>query len=217
MTAVSTKINTQTIPQSSPWAAVSSAQRGCCATVKADEVDLSKNGKFDKSEAKKDFWMGIKKPFLDVYNYAKQNPMQFGIITVASIGLMALAAVFPPVGLALTGIGCYFIGNPLVKGIKELHNAKNGDDKEKACAQFGESLTYVVLTFGADALTKMFPAKKVAAVGSAVESVHKGSKHTLRFFSNATDVASFAPKAKVAAVLTGKGMIGAEISYNTGK
>ena len=34
---------------------------------------------------------------------------------------------------------------------------------------------------------------------------------------SSTDVASFAPKAKAAAVVTAKGMLGAEISYNEGK
>jgi len=209
------KTNIQTLPQGRPWAAVSSSNNFSMPFYDNHKLDKSNNGKFDRSEGMKNFWKGIIKPFKEVFDYAKQNPAQFSIICAASIGLTFLSTACPPIGVLLTGLGCYFIGKPLIKGIKEVHNAKNGDDKEKALAEFGEAATYTVLTFGASVLTKILPNSKVENVHKAVKTVHKGSKHTIRLFSNATDVASLAPKAKAAAIVTAKGMLGAEISYNT--
>lgn len=203
--------------QNSPFASVAVINQNkyfLSAQAVSKKKDLSNNGKFDKDEAQRNFLKGAKKPFVEVYHYAKEKPGQFLAITSISLGLMALSAFFPPVGWGLTAIGCYFIGNPLVKGIKQMKSAKNGDDKEKAFAQFGESATYVLLTFGANVLSKISPHHSVLKTNKVAKYAHKGSKHTISFFSNATDVASFAPNMKITTIVAGKGLIDASHSYN---
>ena len=214
MKVENTKINIQSLPQDNQRNPVFSDKKIFKSSEIKQKEDLSNNGKFDKSEALKNFWEGIKKPFKEVRNYAKENPAQFITICAAGIGLTILSTVCPPAGYILTGVGCYFIGNPLVKGVKKIHNAKTGDDKEKAFTDFGESASYTALTFGTNVLTKMVPAPTVS---KAVQGVNKGSKHTISFFSNATDISSFGPKVQEFLSMTGKGMRSSEISYKTGK
>ena len=187
------------------------------ALEKNQKTELSNNGKFDKSEAKKNFWNGFKKPFQEVVSYAKASPGKFAALSSISIGLMVLSAMCPPVALGLTIVGCGFIGVPLFKGLKQVKNAKNGDDKEKAFSQFGESATYALLTFGPSTLSKVLPSRHVAEVSKAAELAHKGSGHTMNFFSNATNVTSFGPSLGKTAAMAGKGIIGEKVSYTAGR
>jgi hypothetical protein len=177
------------------------------------KIDLSNNDKFDKSEAKRNFWKGLKKPFKDVYNYAKANPIQFTIISGAGIGLTVLSMVNPLAGIVLTGLGCYFIAKPLIAGIKKVQNAKNGDDKEKAFMDFGESATYMFLTFGTNVMSKLIP---VSEISKTIQGVNSGSKNIINFFSNATDISSFGFKSQEFLGMLGKGMRSSEISYSAG-
>ena len=187
----------------------------------SEKQDLSNNKKFDISEAGKNFWTGIKKPFNDVIKYAKEHPAQAEIIGGACIGLTALSLAFPIAGYALTALGCYFIANPLIKGVKKVANAQNGDDKEKAFTDFGESASYVALTFGTNALGKVIPHSDVS---KATQVIHKSSSHMIRLWSNATDVASLGPRSSDLGLISTKFLNltknilrSGEVSYETGK
>jgi len=183
----------------------------------AQKEDLSNNKKFDFSEAAKNFWTGIKKPFKDVIEYAKENPIQAAIIGGACIGLTALALSSSTAAFALTALGCYFIAKPLIKGIDKSINAKNGDDVEKAFVDFGESASYTGLTFGTNILS-------FSKLNTASTILHTGGKNIISLWSNATDVASFGPKSRdISAIgskfpnLTRAFLRSGEVSYEVSK
>ena len=167
----------------------------------SEKQDLSNNKKFDINEAGKNFWTGIKKPFKDVINYAKAHPTQAVIIGASGLGLTALSLAVPLAGYALTALGCYFIANPLIKGVKKVANAQNGDDKEKAFTDFAESASYIALTFGTNALGKAIPHSDVS---KAAQVLHKGGKHMIRLWSNATDVATYGPRSSDLGLINAK-------------
>ncbi|OGH95932.1 MAG: hypothetical protein A2039_02675 [Candidatus Melainabacteria bacterium GWA2_34_9] len=191
------------------------------ASNTSNKQDLSNNKKFDLSEAGRNFLAGMKKPFNEVIKYAKAHPIQAIVMGGACVGLTALSLAFPVVGYGLTALGCYFIANPLIKEVNKVTNAKNGDDKEKAFADFGESASYVALTFGTNALGKVIPHSETS---KATKVIHKGGKHLINMWSNATDVASYGPRTSDIGFigsnflnLTRKILRAGETSYETNK
>jgi len=161
------------------------------------KTDLENNGKFDLPVFGKNIIEGLKKPFKDVVNYAKENPLQAALITTGAIGLTIAAGSSAIVAGGLMGVGFYFIGRPLFNAGVRISNAKNGDDYEKVGLDLGESATYAALTFAPKILPKPHPSH-----GTVLRAIHAHNHLHTNIWSNATDIASFGPRfAKTMGVL----------------
>ena len=150
--------------------------------------DLANNCNFYWMQAGRNFGKGMKKPFKEVVNYAKEHPVQAALIGAGAVGLTIAAGSSSIVATGLIALGVYFVGNPLIKGTAKMIKAKNGDDKEKACIDFGESFTYLGLTF----TPKIIPKPK--SISKVINVLHKTNIANISLWSNATDIASLGPK-----------------------
>lgn len=110
--------------------------RNFAATQRAQQnlFDKSSNGKFDASEAGKNFVKGVFSPVTQMFSSVKNFAIGAGIMAASTAVIIATGGAAAPILLAAgVGMGVLQAGSAAVKIVK----AKNGDDIEKAFFDIG--------------------------------------------------------------------------------